>query len=202
MPPFADAPQTKLGISPDARKKLPTELEGDEQSGTVEIPVLQGNVALSRGDQFLGTDKLTFDSEKETYVAEGKVRFRDSGMRIVAERATGSQAEDTHRIEDLKYQLTDRRGNGGAAPANGDGRPREVSSDGVLHNMGPRARMLRAHAPDGGSRPPVRHARRCPGQATGSRLLQRSARATGLLARGAARLRCDAGPGRAACHDG
>ena len=114
VPPFADAPQTKLGISPDARKQLPTELEGDEQSGTVEIPVLQGNVALSRGDQFLGTDKLTFDSEKETYVAEGSVRFRDSGMRIVAERASGSQADDTHRIEHLKYQLTDRRGNGGA----------------------------------------------------------------------------------------
>ena len=114
VPRFPEAPPTNLGIAPSTRSTLPTEVEGDEQSGTIEIPVLEGNVALTRGDQFLGTDKITFDSDKQTYVAEGSVRFQDSGMRIVAERASGSQADDTHRIEDLKYQLTDRRGNGGA----------------------------------------------------------------------------------------
>ena len=114
VPKFPEAPETNLGIAPQDRSQMPTEVAGDEQSGTIEVPILQGNVALTRGDQFLGTDKITIDSEKQTYVAEGSVRFQDSGMRIVAERASGSQATDTHRIEELRYQLTDRRGNGGA----------------------------------------------------------------------------------------
>ena len=112
VPVFDDAPKLGLNAAAPANSRQPTEIEGDEQSGTIEMPTLSGNVALSRGDQFLGTDKLTFDKEKETYVAEGSVRFRDKGMRIVAERASGSQAADTHRIEDITYQLTERRGNG------------------------------------------------------------------------------------------
>ena len=71
-------------------------------------------MALSRGDQFLGTDKLTYNRETGDYVAEGNVRYQDSGMRVIAERAAGNQEHDTHRIEDLQYQLTRRRGNGGA----------------------------------------------------------------------------------------
>lgn len=114
VPRFPEAPATNLGIAPEARAQMPTEIEGDEQTGTIEVPVFQGNVALTRGDQFLGTDKITIDSEAQTYVAEGAVRYQDPGMRIVAERASGSQATDTHTIEDLRYQLTDRRGNGGA----------------------------------------------------------------------------------------
>ncbi|RMH88688.1 LPS-assembly protein LptD [Lysobacter pythonis] len=113
VPVFPDAPNG-INMKPAERRQQPTELEGDEQSGTVEMPVLEGNVALSRGDQFLGTDKLTFDSEKETYLAEGSVRFQNGGMRIVADRASGNQAEDAHRIENIRYQLTDRRGHGGA----------------------------------------------------------------------------------------
>ncbi|PJK05195.1 LPS-assembly protein LptD [Lysobacteraceae bacterium NML71-0210] len=114
VPAFDEAPATGINLKPEERKAQPTELEGDEQDGTVEIPVFRGNVALRRGDQFLGTDELVFDSEKETYRAEGNVRFQNNGLRIVAERAQGDQNADTHSIENLKYQLTDRRGNGGA----------------------------------------------------------------------------------------
>ena len=35
-------------------------------------------------------------------------------MRVLAQRATGNQEHDTHLIEDVQYQLTRRRGNGGA----------------------------------------------------------------------------------------
>ncbi|MGY0505978.1 LPS-assembly protein LptD [Luteimonas sp. e5] len=115
VPVFPDAPPpTRLRTDREARRQMDTELAGDEQSGTYEVPVLSGNVTLRRGDQFLGTDNITFDSEAGTYVAEGSVRFQDSGMRITAERASGNQNEDSHRLENLRYQLTDRRGNGGA----------------------------------------------------------------------------------------
>src|SRR5690606_39972111 len=49
-----------------------------------------------------------------TYVASGRVRYQDSGMRLVAERLEGDQDADTHRVDNVAYQLTERRGNGGA----------------------------------------------------------------------------------------
>ena len=101
--------------SPETRANQPTDIEGDELQDLENANTLvQGNVSLSRGDQALHTDKLTFNRDTGDYVAEGSVRYQDSGMRVVAERATGNQEQDTHRIEDLQYQLTKRRGNGGA----------------------------------------------------------------------------------------
>ncbi len=114
IPAFTDVENLGINMKPAERKDQPTNLEADEQSGTIETPILEGNVALRRGDQFLGTDHMVFDSEKNTYVAEGNVRYQDSGIRIIAQRASGNQADDTHQIEDLQYQLIERRGNGGA----------------------------------------------------------------------------------------
>ncbi|GHA89856.1 LPS assembly protein LptD [Cognatilysobacter bugurensis] len=113
VPAFDDA-QAPVGNA-DIRAAQPTDIEGDELEGQDERSTLvQGNVRLQRGDQFLGTDKLTFNSETGEYTAEGSVRYQDSGMRIVAKRAEGNQEADTHRITDLSYQLTERRGSGGA----------------------------------------------------------------------------------------
>jgi LPS-assembly protein len=113
VPVFDDAPAPSG--TPQARIGQPTEIEGDQLEGVEkDNTVVQGNVALSRGDQFLGTDKLTYNSETGKYVAEGSVRYQDSGMRVVAQRAEGDQEADSHRIEDVQYQLTRRRGNGGA----------------------------------------------------------------------------------------
>ncbi|HJW45606.1 MAG TPA: LptA/OstA family protein, partial [Lysobacter sp.] len=113
LPGFGESPS--LADTPEARTEQPTEIEGDQLEDLEnEETVVQGNVALSRGDQYLGTDKLTFNRETGDYVAEGSVRYKDSGMRVLAERASGNQERDTHRIEDLQYQLTRRRGNGGA----------------------------------------------------------------------------------------
>lgn len=113
VPAFADA-QAPAG-SPALRVEQPTDIEGDELEGQeASNTLVQGNVRLQRGDQFLGTDRLTYNSATGDYAAEGSVRYQDSGMRIVADRAEGNQETDTHRISDLRYQLTERRGNGGA----------------------------------------------------------------------------------------
>ena len=74
----------------------------------------QGNVALTRGDQFLGADNLKYDQEKDTYVAEGHVRYQDAGLRVIADSAKGDQNADSHQIDNVRYQLISRRGNGGA----------------------------------------------------------------------------------------
>ena len=97
------------------RPDQPTQIDGDSQSGTEgENIQFQGDVKLRRGDQYLNADNLRYDQENETYVADGNVRYQDSSMRLIAERASGNQAADTHQIENVQYQLVSRRGNGGA----------------------------------------------------------------------------------------
>lgn len=113
LPAFGDAPPADKAAS-ETRTEQPTDIEGDELSGTSTVPQYEGNVALKRGDQFLGTDHLSFDTETGNYVAEGNVRYQDSSIRMVAKRAEGNQEADTHKISDIQYQLVSRRGNGGA----------------------------------------------------------------------------------------
>jgi LPS-assembly protein len=127
VPSFDDAPATGIRLGQD-RSKLPTDIEGNTLSGTDVAPQFEGDVALRRGDQFLGADKLTYDSEKQNYVAEGNIRYQDSSLRLTARRAEGNQAEDRHKIQDLKYQLVSRRGNGESSEIDLQG------AKGSLHN--------------------------------------------------------------------
>lgn len=113
LPAFTDAPPADKAIAA-TRNQQPTDIEGDQLHGTATIPQYEGNVALKRGDQFLGTDHLSFDTDSGNYVAEGNVRYQDSSIRMVAQRAEGNQEADTHKISDIEYQLVSRRGNGGA----------------------------------------------------------------------------------------
>nr|WP_255595612.1 LPS assembly protein LptD [Lysobacter sp. BMK333-48F3] len=114
VPSFDDAPAPTGTV--EQRAEQPTDIDGGtlQRAGANENIVVQDNVRLSRGDQFLGTDKLTYNQESGKYTAEGHVRYQDSSMRLVAERAEGDQNADQHRIDEVDYQLTARRGNGGA----------------------------------------------------------------------------------------
>jgi LPS-assembly protein len=113
VPEFPDA-QPATG-NPADRSALPTDIAGDSMAGVDgESVEYSGNVTLRRGDQFLGADNLEYRSDSSTYVATGRVRYQDSGMRLVAEHLEGDQEADTHRVDNVTYQLTERRGNGGA----------------------------------------------------------------------------------------
>ncbi|WP_325166860.1 MULTISPECIES: LPS-assembly protein LptD [unclassified Stenotrophomonas] len=118
IPAFTDAPTPVPGQDAAAasaqREQQPTDIEGDQLLGTTTVPQYQGNVALRRGDQFVGTDKLSFDTDTGNYIADGNVRYQDSSIRMVAKRAEGNQESDTHKITDIQYQLVSRRGNGQA----------------------------------------------------------------------------------------
>ena len=112
VPAFADAQQPKG--SAEARVQQPTDIAGDQVVGTHDKPQFHGNVVLRRADQFLGTKQLDYDSETGKYVAQGEVRYQDTGMRMVADRAEGDQNADTHNVQNVHYQLMSRRGNGAA----------------------------------------------------------------------------------------
>lgn len=113
VPEFPDAPPP-VGTYGN-REDMPTDIDGDALAGVYDqVMNYDGNVTLRRGDQFLATDNLTFDAEAGTYLADGSVRYQDSGIRIVAERLQGDQERDSHDIESVRYQLIDQRGSGGA----------------------------------------------------------------------------------------
>lgn len=113
VPVFDDA-QPAVG-DPDDRDGQPTDIAGDMLDGIDgETLNYSGNVTLRRGDQFLGADNLEYDSQANTYVATGSIRYQDSSMRLEAERLEGDQNDETHRVDNVRYQLTERRGNGGA----------------------------------------------------------------------------------------
>lgn len=113
LPAFDEAPPADPSAAAN-REQLPTDIEGNELTGTSAVPQYQGNVLLKRGDQFMGADSLRLDTESGNYIAEGNVRYSDSSIRMVAERAEGNQETDSHKISDIRYQLVSRRGNGSA----------------------------------------------------------------------------------------
>jgi LPS-assembly protein len=112
VPAFPEAQQP--AGKPEVRVQQPTDISGDQLAGTDENPQFHGNVVLRRADQFLGANDLNYQSDTGKYTAQGAVRYQDSGMRLVAERAEGDQNTDTHNIQDVHYQLIARRGNGAA----------------------------------------------------------------------------------------
>lgn len=118
VPTFPGAPPPATGLTGEqAREKRAlenTNIAGDMLSGTENNPVYDGNVELIRGDQYLKADNFKLDQEAGTYEASGNVRYQDSGMRVIAEKAHGSTDKDSHQIDNLRYQLVSRRGNGGA----------------------------------------------------------------------------------------
>ena len=114
VPAFEGVTTPTAGNS-QTRVQQPTDIEGDALEGSEDADTLvQGNVQLRRGDQFLGTDRLVYNQTTGQYRADGSVRYQDSGMRIVADSAEGNQDTDSHTINDQQYQLGRRRGNGGA----------------------------------------------------------------------------------------
>ncbi len=113
VPAFPDAPAPTAAAAD--REDQPTDIAGDIFDGVDgETLNYSGNVTLRRADQFLAADNLSYDSETNTYVATGSIRYQDSALRIEAERLEGDQNDDTHRVSNVRYQLTERRGSGRA----------------------------------------------------------------------------------------
>lgn len=117
IPQFAEALQAPEGLDIDS-KGQPTDIEGDQLTGTDANPIFRGNVTMRRGAQFMGADEITYDQEQGRYTAEGNIRYQAPGLRLRAEHAQGNQNTDTHTLEDIRYQLLSRRGNGTAKSAN------------------------------------------------------------------------------------
>lgn len=79
--------------------------------------LLEGEVEIQRGDQYIAADKLIYDVENERYEAEGSVHYQDRGLLLGADKAVGELGEDRSTLDNVQYQLLDARGNGRARQA-------------------------------------------------------------------------------------
>jgi LPS-assembly protein len=119
--PGAPPPATDPAQARADRPNLETKVHSDDLSGTATQPQLDGDVNLRRGDQFLHADHMQVNKEDSTYVATGNIHYQDSSMRVVAESLHGNQNTDTHQMDNIRYQLVSRRGNGTAERINMNG---------------------------------------------------------------------------------
>lgn len=98
-----------------ARENLPTDVSAEHLDVSKEkVTVLTGKVELKRGDQWLGTDQLTYEHEAQTFVTQGPVKYQDRGLRLVAEKAEGDQKTEVVRLDKVQYQFNENVGNGSA----------------------------------------------------------------------------------------
>jgi LPS-assembly protein len=82
-----------------------------------DVTTFQGNAEVKRADQWLLADKMTYDHKADRYQAEGSVRYQDSTVRLTASKADAQTAQDVTTLDDIQYQLLDKRGNGRAVQA-------------------------------------------------------------------------------------
>ncbi len=110
LPWFTDPVATAID-----RSTLPSDVAGDSLNVQKEnVTVVSGNVVLTHGDQWIGTDKLTYQHEQERFATDSEMRYQDHAMRLTAEKAEGDQKADTLNLDGVVYQFNKQAGNGTA----------------------------------------------------------------------------------------
>lgn len=109
---------TDLKPAPVDRQSAITDISADALDvKDRKVTVFSGDVELVHADQWMSTDKVTFDHDSEQFVTGGQVRYQDRGIRLTAEGASGDQKTDTLKMEKVQYQFNEELGNGTAATA-------------------------------------------------------------------------------------
>ena len=108
--PLVDTPAERENVATDVSADA-LDVKKDEQT------VFSGNVELVHADQWLNTDKVTFNHDSEQYVTEGQVRYQDRAVRFTAQSAAGDQKADTLKLGQVHYQFNQELGNGVADTA-------------------------------------------------------------------------------------
>ncbi len=108
----ADLPKT------GDRATSPADLRGDHmESPDSKRFTLSGHARLQRVDQLLQSDTIQYDSESTAYLAQGNVRYQDSGLLMGADKAQGTTTPNTATLDTVRYQMLSSRGNGTAVQA-------------------------------------------------------------------------------------
>jgi LPS-assembly protein len=98
------------------RELAATDLEAEQfdVSGK-DTYLLQGDVRIERADQRLAAGRVQYTHSTSAFLAEDDVRYQDRSLALAARRAEGVLDDDQSRLDDVRYQLVELRGNGSAA---------------------------------------------------------------------------------------
>lgn len=78
---------------------------------------LEGSAVVQRGDQRVAGNLLRFEAGTGVVEAEGDVRYQDRSLLLGAERARSDTVQDRTRLDGVRFQLLEARGNGEAEVA-------------------------------------------------------------------------------------
>jgi LPS-assembly protein len=85
---------------------------------------LEGDAVVTRADQRIAAQRLDYDSDTGTAIAQGEVRYQDAQLLLAADRAESALDADTAKLDQVRYQLIAARGNGTASQATLTGKDR------------------------------------------------------------------------------
>lgn len=125
-PPTADswlhcAPPAPGLFSPALTNQQPdgaTRLTADEVQQEGNLYFFRGDVVSREGREVLQADKVDYDADKETALAEGNVRFHRDGQIVSGDSGDFQFAQDTGQITPAKFWLIDRHLRGDASQIN------------------------------------------------------------------------------------
>jgi LPS-assembly protein len=138
--------QPGLPAAGDA-SSAPTNLDARRISATDSSHYrLEGDVELQRLNQLLRADTITYDTETTAYDAQGHVRMQDTSILMSADRAHGTTTPRATLLDDIRYQLLDKRGNGTAAAANMIDADHGTFTEGTYSTCDPSDRRWYLHA--------------------------------------------------------
>jgi len=100
---------------PKARAAASTDLNAEQLKGTDgKTVILTGDAHAVRADQDIRADQIEYDIEKDSAIATGSVRYEDAANIFYADRAQARLAENETELQDVRYALKARRGQGRA----------------------------------------------------------------------------------------
>ncbi len=74
-----------------------------------------GNVVVTKGDQLLEADRITYNDKEETIEADGAIYYQSPGLLVSGDSARMELAENKGHLKDVQYRLPKRRARGSAS---------------------------------------------------------------------------------------
>jgi LPS-assembly protein len=109
---------TDQDLAQVSRVDAPTDVDADALDvKDKERTIFSGNVQMLHGDQYMATDKVSFEHDSQQFTTEGEVRYQDKAVRLTAARASGDQKNDKLVLDKVVYQFNQEVGNGSAGQA-------------------------------------------------------------------------------------
>lgn len=100
------------------RDTAPTDVQGDiAESPDGNRYIITGAARIQQHDQLIRADRFEYLRDTTAWKAEGNLRYQDRSMLLSALRGEGTTTPDSSRLDGVRYQLLDSRGNGVAERA-------------------------------------------------------------------------------------